>query len=187
MIFSRWGGNDDFSRILTTRLSGPLVLGLHAHSHVVCLAGKVAYFSNSPASDLPQAPSILKYFKHRGSTSGVRSRSLSCSRGSQHSLPLSDCLATKTPLPGTTEYTVDCFWSNKLFQYFSFSPITVLPCGLQSAFLCPLLLVTMVGDFIQWWFTILKTQSHTFAIMIALVQQQFEVPKLILIVISVVE
>ena len=109
MISSRWGGNDSFSWILTTRLSGPLVLGLHAHSHVVCLAGKVAYFSNSPASDLSQAPSILKYFKHRGSTSGVRSRSLSCSRGSQHSLPLSDCLATKTPLPGTTEYIVDCF------------------------------------------------------------------------------
>ena len=73
------------------------------------------------------------------------------------------------------------------FQHFSFSPITVLPCGLQSAFLCPLLLVTMVGDFIQLWFTILKTQSHTFTIMMALVQQQFEVPKLILIVISVVE
>ena len=79
------------------------------------------------------------------------------------------------------------FLSNKLFQYSSFSPITVLPCGLQSAFLCPLLLVTMVGDFIQWYFTILKTQSHTFTIMMALVQQQFEVPKLILIVISVVE
>ena len=41
------------------------------------------------------------------------------------------------------------FCGNRLFQYSSFSPITVLPCGLQSAFLCPLLLVTMVSDFIQ--------------------------------------
>ena len=45
--------------------------------------------------------------------------------------------------------TMWIFFSNRLFQYSSFSPITVLPCGLQSAFLCPLLLVTMVGDFIQ--------------------------------------
>ena len=44
------------------------------------------------------------------------------------------------------------FFSNRLFQYSSFSPITVLPCGLQSAFLCPLLLVTMVSDFTQWYF-----------------------------------
>ena len=64
------------------------------------------------------------------------------------------------------------FWSNKLFQYFSLSPITVLPCGLQSAFLCPLLLVTMVGE---RYFTFLKSQSHTFTIMIALKQQQYVV------------
>ena len=70
------------------------------------------------------------------------------------------------------------FCGNRLFQYSSFSPITVLPCGLQSAFLCPLLLVTMVGE---RYFTILKTQSHTFTIMIAIVQQHFGDPKLILI------
>ena len=76
--------------------------------------------------------------------------------------------------------TMWIYFSNRLFQYSSFSPITVLPCGLQSAFLCPLLLVTMVGE---RYFTILKTQSHTFTIMIALVQQQFGDLTLILIVI----
>ena len=75
------------------------------------------------------------------------------------------------------------FCGNRLFQYSSFSPITVLPCGLQSAFLCPLLLVTMVGDFIERYFTFLKSENHIFTIMIALVQQQFGDLTLILIVI----
>ena len=89
--------------IMKIRPSGLLGLGRPVPSHAACLAEKVHFilFLLYPlcSSSSSSSTTIL--------TSGVRSRSLACSRGSQHSLPLADCLGS--PVPDQSEAChVDC-------------------------------------------------------------------------------
>ena len=110
------------------RPSGLLGLGRPVPSHAACLAEKVNFilFLLFPLCSYSSSSSTTIL------TSGVRSRSLACSRGSQHSLPLADCLGS--PVPDQSEAChVDCSqpscvlssWSSwsEVLSYISQSPL----------------------------------------------------------------